>query len=78
MSKETTSAAMIKRHKRTTLEMNRDNFDKKAISVYYNGRFKTAWKAATTEYADNVSGVNRGKRGYSSKDVAYRFNSEFL
>ena len=78
MSKETTSAAMIKMHKRTTLEMNRDNFDKKAISVYCDGRFKTAWKSATTEYAENVSGVNRGKRGYSSKDVADRFNSEFL
>ena len=78
MSKETTSAAMIKRHKRTTLEMNRDNFDRKAISVYYDKRFKTAWKAATTEYAENLSRVNRGKRGYSSKDVVDRFNYEFL
>ena len=60
MSKETTSAAMIKRHKRTTLEMNRDNFQKKEISVYYDGRFKTARKSETTEYSENVYGVNRG------------------
>ena len=58
--------------------MNRDNFDKKEISVYYYGRFKTEWKAATTEYAENVYRVNRGKRGCSSKDVADKFNSEFL
>ena len=61
MLKETTSAAMIRRHKRTTLEMNRYNSDKKAICVYCDGRFKTARKAATTEYAENVSGANRGK-----------------
>ena len=40
--------------------------------------FKTAWKAATIEYAENVYGVNRGKRAYSSKDVVDRFNSEFI
>ena len=56
MDKKQTTSTMSKRKKRTTLEMNWDNFEKGAIDTYYQNRYKNAWKAATTEYNTNTKG----------------------
>mmetsp|Transcript_20094 Transcript_20094/g.43620 ORF Transcript_20094/g.43620 Transcript_20094/m.43620 type:complete len:220 (-) Transcript_20094:521-1180(-) len=70
MSKSKTENAMLKRKKRTTLEMNRDNFDKNAVESYYDNRYKKVWKEATTEYY-NILGdeSTRGKHGFGSMAV---------
>jgi hypothetical protein len=79
MDKKKTSSTMSKRKKRTTLEMNRDNFDKGAIDTYYHNRYKKAWKAATTEYHTNIKGgKDKARHGFGSEAIAKRYNEDQL
>ena len=70
MSRGKTADAMKRRKKRTTLKMNRDNFRERATKNYYDNRFSMAWKAATTEFSNALSGDNQGKHGFSANAVA--------
>ena len=78
MSKGKTSYAMTKRKKRTTLDMNRDNFNDQAIKGYYDTRYSTAWKAATIELSTNISEANQGTHGFGANAVAKKYNENLL
>ena len=69
---------MTKRKKRTTLDMNRDNFNDQAIKGYYDTQYSTAWKAATIELSTNISKGNQGKHGFGANAVAKKYNENLL
>ena len=79
MDKSKTKSAMAKRAKRSTTQVNQDNFDNKAKRIFYGNRFSVVWKLATTElFNDNVTGDNNGKRGFGERAVAQRYNATML
>ena len=47
MSKGKTSYAMTNLKKRTTLAINRENFNNQSIKGYYDTQYSTSWKATT-------------------------------
>ena len=69
-----TAGALLKRKKRPTAEVNRDNFTERAENDYREEKFKGGWKDATNEYHANITGTKKGKRGFRAASVASKYN----
>ena len=68
------SKTMSKRKKRKEAETTRDNFAKKANSLYYTKRISRVWKAATKEYLSNQTSDTPKKHGFGARAVALKYN----
>ncbi len=75
---ETTTEAMSKRNKRTTLQVNRDNFKNKAIADHRWKKYCVAFKGCTSELAANRSRGSEGKKGFGTRPIVEKWNKREL
>ena len=73
--KSRTKSTMVKRKKRTPVQVNMDNFETDAISNLRWHKYKEAHKGCTSEVAAIRSGPNNRKRGYGTRAVVDRWNA---
>ena len=67
MDTHTTKTVMIKQHKRTTKEVNRDNFNENATKRYQEVKYKKIFKVASLEVEANVKDSRkRGRKGFGT------------
>ena len=79
LDRDKTEASMSTRKKRSPAEVCRDNFEDNAKKEYYNNRYTTAFKEATTVVHANMNDLNKnGKRGFGVDAVANDINERLL
>ena len=70
---------MIVRRKRSTSEVNRDDFEAKAKKAYYSDRYTTAKKEATLTFQSYRNDPDKwGKRGFGVISVVNEVNNRML
>lgn len=69
---------MTRQAQRTPAQVNKDQFDANAKKAFYNARHSAVHKKATVEAHANLTGRNRGKKGYGLRAVVEKYNKEEL